>query len=123
MSWISKTVTLYAQAGATWTFPITLRNKKTCVPVDLTGLKGRGQVRKPDGTLVLDIDNTHFAIDVPTGVVTVTVAASDTADFVQNNERTELVHGFELYDDSGSPEIVKPLLDGPLIVKPAVILP
>lgn len=101
------------------------------VAVDLTGLKVRAQFRE-DGaevgvttttTLVLELeDSAGIEITDPAeGEITLVLTNAQTAAMCPKNIITYLVYGIELYDDSVSPELVTPFLQGRVTINPEVV--
>lgn len=120
MSGVSQQVALYTQAGATWQFIIRKRDKTTGQPIALTGLKARAKFQLNGTTLLTLTSNPAAGLTVTAadGLVSVRVESTQTTTLAPGNRRTELTHGFELYDDTQTPEYVVPLIHGPLVVNP-----
>jgi hypothetical protein len=113
-------------------FSRSFQKKAGGVPVDMTGLKVRAQFRTSDGrngtttasSLLVDLvdgDGVEITSAV-NGQVTLTLSNARTTLLNPNNEDDiEVVYGIELYDDSVSPEVVTPFLQGTVSVQPEVV--
>lgn len=115
------TIDIYAKKGATWDFPIFMKNEDGSA-MDLTGWSARGQVRKlPNSTAI----TASFSCTVTpaTGRIDAVMAASVTTgikcgDAVSDDESL-YYYDFERYQ--GDPEVVrKDLPCGKLYVVPEV---
>lgn len=112
-------------------FSLVFQKTADDVAVNLTGLKVRAQFRSTSGedglstadTLVLELtDGDGIEITTPlTGYITLSLTNADTVTLCPNNRRLDLVYGIELYDDSVSPEVVTPFLQGRVTVLPEVV--
>lgn len=104
---------LVLEQGATFTHIVRWKDTNGN-PVDLSGFSARMQVRsaKANNTILLELTNTNgrIAINGPSGKLTLTVSAQDTAGIVSGG----------LYDleviEPGAPEVVTRLLEGKITV-------
>lgn len=110
-------VDLTGKQGGTWTFTVTA-NQPNGTPMDLTGYSGRGQIRKAYDSAAV---TKSFTCTIPaptTGVVSVSMSASDTAGIpcgkLPTDTASTYVYDIELY--TGSPETVIRILEGKLFV-------
>lgn len=119
------------QRGADFSRTFRRTVQATGQPVNLTGLKARMQVRTPKGatgtstsdTLVLELtDGNGIAVSDPAdGKVTLNLTALQTIELAEDNTRTKLAYGIELYDDSGAEEVVMAFLQGSITVRTEVV--
>lgn len=119
------------QRGATFTRRLYRKYEETGLPTDLTGYKARMQVRTLAGktgtsttaTLLLELtDGEGIAVtDAENGEVTVALTSAQTLALGADNDKAKLAYGIELYDDSESPEVVIPLLQGSISVRPETV--
>lgn len=121
------------QYGADFSRDMFKTIKATGLPVDLTGLKVRAQIRDvPDEfgtttttTLLLDMPNgSGVAItDAVNGKITFSLTEAQTIALCPNNVKTKVSYGIELYNDLVNPQTAQPFLQGRITILPAVIRP
>ena len=112
-------VPLYVRCGTTWDQSFLYRDKATQAPIIIDDLKARGTVTDEDGNVVLTLSSpTTLIIPTGQGRVQISVGSDATQPLSPNNVRRELRVYIELYDDSVSPNIVTPFVEGVLIVLP-----
>lgn len=115
-------VDLTGKQGGTWTFTVTAYQSTGGPVLDLTGYSARGQIRKTYASTDI-IKSFTFSIPSPTtGVVNVSMAASDTtaipAGKLPTDSASTYVYDIEIH--TGSPETVTRLMEGRLFIDPQV---
>lgn len=119
------------QRGGDFSRPF-VRTNSAGVPTNLTGLKVRAQFRELDGetgtstseTLVLELtDGNGISItDAVNGEITLELTNAQSRLLNPDNlPDIQVAYGIEIYDDSASPEVVTPFLQGKVTIKPETV--
>jgi len=116
------TVPLYVRCGTTWDQSFLYRDKTTQEPIVIDDLKARGTITDDAGNVVLALSSTASpaTLSIPTGEgrVKISVGSDVTPQLSPSNVRRELNLYIELYDDSVSPNVVTPFVQGALVALP-----
>ena len=120
------------QRGADFTRDFVKKIKSTGVAVDMTGLKARAQFRTllgEDGittttTLLLGLaNNAGVSVLAPatSGVTRLRLTNAQTVLLCLTNKDTKVAYGIEHYDDSVTPELVTPFLQGHITIESEIV--
>lgn len=100
-------------------------------PAPLPGYKVRAQFRTLDGatgtsttaTLLLELqDGAGIEVtDEDEAEITLELSAAQTLLLAPGNVKTKVAYGIELYDDSVTPELVQPFLQGRVTILPETV--